>query len=108
MSSYPMTEAALMEAVPDEVRGRVFGLFTTLSGLVSNLSHWLVGDWVQRLGPRASSPASYFPLYAGLSVLVLMSLGGLPFLHGLRKREHMEAAGPAAAPLSALRSPEAP
>jgi MFS family permease len=108
MSSYPMTEAALMEAVPDEVRGRVFGLFTTLSGLVSNLSHWLVGDWVQRLGPRASSPASYFPLYAGLSVLVLMSLGALPFLHGLRKREHMEAAGPATVPLSALHSPDAP
>jgi MFS family permease len=108
LSSYPMTEAALMEAVPDSVRGRVFGLFTTMSGLVSTLSHWLVGDWVEKLGARASSPGSYFPLYAALSLLVLTSLAGLPFLHGLRKREHIEAAGPATAPLSALRSPDAP
>jgi len=108
LSSYPITEAALMEAVPDSVRGRVFGLFITLSGLVSNLSHWLVGDWVHRLGPRASSPASYLPLYAALSVLVVMSLAALPFLHALRKREHMDEAGPAAAPLTALRSPDAP
>jgi len=103
MSSYPISEAALMEAVPDSVRGRVFGLFITLSGLVGNLSHWLVGGWVQKLGPRAALPASYLPLYAALSLLVLMSLGALPFLHGLRKREHLESAGPAAAPpLSAL------
>ena len=109
LSSYPITEAALMEAVPDSVRGRIFGLFITLSGLVSNLSHWLVGDWVERLGPRASSPASYLPLYAGLSVLVVMSLAALPFLHALRKREHMDdEAGPAADPLPAQRSPDAP
>ena len=44
MASYPITEAALMEAVPDSVRGRVFGLFITVGGLIGNLSHWLVGD----------------------------------------------------------------
>src|SRR5207237_686478 len=36
MSSYPMTEAALMESVPDAVRGRVFGLFITVGGLLGN------------------------------------------------------------------------
>jgi MFS transporter, FSR family, fosmidomycin resistance protein len=108
MSSYPITEAALMEAVPDAVRGRVFGLFVTLSGLVSNLSHWVVGDWVEHLGPRASSPASYFPLYGVLSLMIATSLTALPFLHGLRKREHLDAAGPAAAPVSAMQSPDAP
>jgi MFS family permease len=102
MSSYPMTEAALMEAVPDAVRGRIVGLSITLSGLVGNLSHWLVGDWVEKLGPRAALPASYLPLYAVLSLLILMSLSALPFLHGLRKREHLESAAPAAPPLSAL------
>ena len=106
LSSYPMTEAALMEAVPDAVRGRVFGLFTMVSGLVSNISHWLVGDWVEKLGPRASSPESYFPLYAALSVLVLASLAALPFLHALRKGEHLEKPAPATAPFSALRSPD--
>jgi MFS family permease len=109
MSSYPITEAALMEAVPDSVRGRVYGLFVTLSGLVSNLSHWLVGDWVEHLGPRASSPASYFPLYGVLALLVVMSLTALPFLHGLRKREHLETATAAtAAPLASMQSPDTP
>ena len=108
MSSYPMTEAALMEAVPDAVRGRIFGLFITLSGLVSNLSHWLVGDWVEKLGPSASSPASYFPLYGALSLMIVTSLTALPFLHGLRKREHLESPTPAATPLSALHSPDPP
>jgi MFS transporter, FSR family, fosmidomycin resistance protein len=108
LSSYPMSEAALMEAVPDVVRGRIFGLFITLSGLVSNLSHWLVGDWVEKLGPRASVPASYFPLYGALSLMVVTSLTALPFLHGLRKREHLEAGSPATAPLAALHSPDPP
>jgi MFS transporter, FSR family, fosmidomycin resistance protein len=103
MSSYPITEAALMESVPDGVRGRIFGLFITLSGLVSNLSHWLVGDWVEKLGPRAALPQSYLPLYGALSILVLLSLAALPFLHGLRKREHLKPAAPTPAPLSALR-----
>ena len=108
MCSYPMTEAGLMEAVPDSVRGRVFGLFTTVSGLVSNLSHWLVGDWVHRLGPGASLPSRYLPLYGAMALLMLCSLTALPFLRGLRKREHLQPSGPATAPLSALHSPDAP
>ncbi|MEI6392293.1 MAG: MFS transporter [Verrucomicrobiota bacterium] len=108
LSSYPITEAALMEAVPDSVRGRIFGLFITISGLVSNLAHWLVGNWVEGLGSRAASPASYFPLYTTLSVLVLMSLAALPFLHALRKREHLENPTPAPASLSTLHLPDPP
>jgi MFS family permease len=50
MASYPMVEAMLMESVPDAVRGRVFGLFITIGGLLGNLSHWIAGDAVKRLG----------------------------------------------------------
>jgi MFS family permease len=89
MASYPITEAALMEAVDESVRGRVFGLFLTICGLIANLSHWLVGDWVHKLGARATVPASYFPLYTGLGFLVVGSLAALPCLHALRKREEM-------------------
>ncbi|MEY2427167.1 MAG: hypothetical protein QOJ40_52 [Verrucomicrobiota bacterium] len=87
IASYPITEAALMETVHDSVRGRVFGLFITICGLVGNLSHWLVGTWVQRLGARAFFPESYFPLYATLALMVLASLAGLPCLEAIRKRE---------------------
>jgi MFS family permease len=87
MASYPMVEAALMEAVHDSVRGRVFGLFITIGGLVGNLAHWQAGDWVKRLAARASSPESYHTYYLWLAGLLLVSLAGLPCLHALRKRE---------------------
>jgi MFS family permease len=95
MATYPMIEAALMEAVPDAVRGRVFGFFITIGGLIGNLSHWLVGRWVQHLGDTASSPASFYPIYGFLGLLIFLSLLGLPCLHAIRKREEQEAHLPA-------------
>jgi MFS family permease len=102
MASYPMVEAALMESVPDAVRGRVFGFFITVGGLLGNLSHWLVGVEVKRLGEAAFSPGGYFGIYAVLAVMVLLSLLGLPCLHAIRKREHVDA------PAAALRQPDLP
>ena len=87
MASYPIVEAALMEAVPDSVRGRVFGLFITIGGLLGNLSHYLVGHWVQSFGAGASEAMTYFPLYNWLAVFLLLSLAGLPCLRALQKRE---------------------
>jgi hypothetical protein len=87
LASYPIVEAALMESVPDAVRGRVFGLYILLSGPVGNLAHWQAGTWVERLGPGANSPRSYSPLYSGLAVMILVSLGGLACLRILRNLE---------------------
>ncbi len=98
MASYPVVEAALMESVPDAVRGRVFGLFITFGGLIGNLSHWLVGNFVKQLGPHAHEPAAYFPAYCVLAALLLVSLLGLPCLRAIRKREGLEPAAPAVVP----------
>jgi len=96
MSSYPMVEAELMQSVPDSVRGRVFGLFITLGGLVGNLSHWIAGAQVKRMGDAASTVSSYYGLYAALAGLALASLAGLVCLHAIRKREHLDKAPEAA------------
>ena len=87
MASYPMIEAALMESVPDEVRGRVYGFFITVGGLIGNLSHWQVGDRVQAMGDTTQQAGDYVPLYTALALLILVSLAGLPCLHAIRKRE---------------------
>ena len=87
MANYPIIEAALMESVPDAVRGRVFGLFITVGGLLGNLSHWIMGRWVESLGPAANTVSKYRPMYSLLAILVLGSLLGLPCLHRIRKRE---------------------
>ena len=90
LACYPMVEAALMESVPDAVRGRIYGMFITVGGLVGQLAHWIAGYEVNRLGDSAHQAASYFPLYGALAGLLLVSLAGLPCLHVIRKREHME------------------
>jgi FSR family fosmidomycin resistance protein-like MFS transporter len=103
MASYPTVEAALMVSVPDAVRGRVFGLWITIGGLMGNLSHWLVGRWVEGIGDKAISPQGYYMFYGVLGSLLLLSLGGLPCLHAIRKREHLE--GDAAETSSGLPTP---
>lgn len=97
MASYPMVEAALMESVPDAVRGQIYGFFITVGGLVGNCSHWAMGHHVETLGAGATRPASYYGLYAGLAVLVLVSLLGLPCLRAIRNRE-LDLTGAAASP----------
>jgi MFS family permease len=87
MASYPMTEAALMESVPDAVRGRVFGLFVMGGGVLGNLSHWAVGAKVKHLGEAAHSVNAYFPIYAVVALLVLVSLMGLICLPAIQRRE---------------------
>lgn len=87
MAGYPMTEAALMESVPDAVRGRALGIFVMAGGIIGNLSHWLVGAKVKKMGDSAALAHTYFPLYAGLAVLLLLALSGLLCLHAIQKRE---------------------
>jgi MFS family permease len=99
MANYPIVEAALMESVPDSVRGRVFGLFITIGGLLGNLSHYIDGKWVESFGAGASDVRSYYPLYNWLAIFLLLSLLGLPCLRALRKREERLASD------SALRVP---
>lgn len=80
MGGYPMTEAAVVRAVPDAIRGRAIGVFITVGGLVGNLSHWWVGHWIERLGDTATNPAAYVPLFLILATLILGSLLALPWL----------------------------
>ncbi len=87
LAGYPMTEAALMESVPDAVRGRVLGIFVMTGGVIGNLSHWVVGAKVKHLGEAAHSAGAYFPVYVGLAALLLIALAGLPCLHAIQRRE---------------------
>jgi MFS family permease len=94
MASYPIVEAALMNSVPHNVRGKVFGFFITITGLIGNLSHWIAGVWVNHLGPAAKVPQSYYSTFALLAGFIVISLLGLPCLRGLRERERKVGALP--------------
>jgi FSR family fosmidomycin resistance protein-like MFS transporter len=95
LASYPIVEAALMQAVPDEARGRVFGLFMTMGGLGGSISHWFMGVAVNSLGEGAHSVKSYYPIYGMLASLICLSLLGLPCLHAIRRREGLDFPSPA-------------
>ncbi|MHB9005730.1 MAG: MFS transporter [Limisphaerales bacterium] len=101
LASYPITEAALVLAVPDEVRGRIFGLFLTVAGFIGNLGHWRAGVWVNDLGATAANAPAYFPLYAWLGMLVVLAPLAMPCLNRL-KHHHRQAALPSNRPTPSL------
>jgi len=70
LATYPVVEAALMESVPDAVRGRVYGIYLTVGGLVGNIAPWIMGLEVHAMGDKAGSPQSYYPVYLILAGLV--------------------------------------
>lgn len=85
MASFPMVEAALMTAVPDRVRGRVMGFLVMFCGGASSISHWIMGESVKGLGPRAGTPSAFVPLYATLGFMIIAALLGLRGLRALRR-----------------------
>lgn len=87
LASYPVVETAVVESVHKSVRGRAFGFFITIGGVVGNLAHWFMGLWVEHLGARANIPSAYYPIYGTLALAILLSLLGLPLMHRLRKAE---------------------
>jgi MFS family permease len=90
MASYPMVEGALMGSVPHQIRGRVFGVFITVGGILGNVAHWAMGAYVKELGPAGTRVESYYGIYGALAALLLLSLIGLPCLRALRRREAAE------------------
>jgi MFS family permease len=94
MATYPMVEGALMAAVPHHIRGRVFGLFITIGGILGNLAHWAMGAFVKKLGPASAQVESYYPMYWLLATFLGLSLLGLPCLRALRNREAAQGALP--------------
>jgi len=89
LASFPIVEAALMQSVPDEVRGRVFGFYVMITGFVGALAPWVVGLVVRHLGEAAREGRHYFAIYGTVGGLGLLALAGLPCLHAIRKREHL-------------------
>ena len=99
MASYPVVEAALMDAVPAGVRGRLTGLFITVGGLLGNTAHWLAGRWVEWLGEASYQPRGFYGTYLMLAMLMLGSLASLPLLLSIRQRTALRKPAPLSQPL---------
>lgn len=90
MACYPMIEALMMEAVPPAVRGRVVGVYLTVSGSAGTIAHWMCGHWVESMGDSAFQTAAYQDYYVLLGVLMLLTLLGVGCLDWIRRNRMAE------------------
>jgi MFS family permease len=83
LGSYSVSDAAILERVPPEVRGRVVGLFLTIAGTLAATGPWVMGAWVDWLGPQAAFPASYTWPFGALSFCLIWSMLAVPVIRRL-------------------------
>jgi MFS family permease len=80
LGSYAVSDAAMLERVPGDVRGRVVGLFLTIAGTFSAMSPFALGYWIDLLKGRAAEQHAYVPLFATLGVMVAASSLATPLI----------------------------
>jgi hypothetical protein len=95
LGSYAVSDAAVLERVPADLRGRVVGLFLTIAGTFSSTAPFVMGWWTDHLKDRAADPRAYLPIFATLGAMMLVACGAMPLIARLG---HVE--GPAIEPLS--------
>ena len=59
LGSYAISDAAILERVSPDVRGRVVGLFLTIAGTFASTAPWVMGFWTDALGEGANDPRGY-------------------------------------------------
>jgi MFS family permease len=73
LGSYAVSEAAMLERIAPDVRGRVIGIFITIAGTLASTSPWLMGSWTDAMKSRASDPHSYALPFGALAALHVVS-----------------------------------
>jgi len=87
LGSYAMSDAAMLERVSPEVRGRVVGLFLTLAGTFSATAPFVMGWWVDLLNGRSHDPAAYRIIFATMGAMMIFSAFATPLIGRLAKPE---------------------
>ncbi len=80
LSSYAVSDAAMLERVSSEIRGRVIGVFLSLAGTLAALSPWVMGYWVDEMGTASRDPASYRAPFIVLGALMVVSAASTPII----------------------------
>jgi MFS family permease len=86
MSSYSISDAAMLERVSPRVRGRVNGLFLMLAGTFGSLSPWAMGFWTDILKDRAHEPLAYLPIFGTLGGMMIVASFSVPIIGRLSEQ----------------------
>ena len=95
LGSYAVSDAAILERVPPQVRGRVVGLFLSIAGTFSSIAPFVMGWWTDRLHDRATQPMAYIPLFATLAAMMVIAAACAPLIAHLG-----QPTGPAIEPIT--------
>ena len=81
LGSYAVSDAATLERVPADVRGRVVGLFLLFAGTFASTGPYIMGAWSDALGAqRMHEPIAYLPLFGTLGALMLIAAFSTPLI----------------------------
>ncbi|HEV2292756.1 MAG TPA: MFS transporter [Tepidisphaeraceae bacterium] len=80
LGSYAVSDAAVLERVPADVRGRVVGLFLLFAGTFASTGPFVMGAWSDALGGRAYNPTAYLPLFGTLGALMVIGAFSTPLI----------------------------
>lgn len=83
LGSYAVSDAAMLERVPGEVRGRVVGLFLTIAGTFSSIAPFVMGFWTDHLHERAKDPSAYYLLFGTLAAMMVTATLSTPLIAAL-------------------------
>jgi MFS family permease len=73
LGSYAISDAAILERVSPDVRGRVVGLFLSIAGTFASTAPWVMGFWTDALGESAARPRAYFGPFGLVAAMMLLA-----------------------------------
>jgi MFS family permease len=83
LGCYAVGDAAMLERVPDQLRGRLTGMFLALAGTVASLGPWVVGFFTDRLVAHGTELHAYVPLFVCNGALLLVAITAIPIISRL-------------------------
>ncbi len=90
LGSYALSDAAMLERVPGNLRGRVVGLFLGLAGTAAACGPWVMGYWTDLLGPRGNDPRAYVPVFAISGAIMCVATVSAPIIARLGEVQGVE------------------
>jgi MFS family permease len=83
LCSYAISDAAILERVAANIRGRVVGLFLTIASTMAAISPWAMGFWTDGFGNEAGKQMRYMPPFITLGVLMIVAAFSAPIIAAL-------------------------
>src|SRR5688572_24543173 len=80
LSSFALGDAAMLERVDANVRGRVVGLFLTLAGTLGSIAPWVTGWYTDHMGPAAAAQQNYILPFAILGAVMALAAFSAPII----------------------------